>query len=105
MVSSSTVDTESLGQAANALGAYIGEIQEIRQKMIAAATDCSDNMSSDVYSLKAISKLLRCIKNLDATIQEAQTLQQTILKKKQQIEESAGDDDDSPPVKKLVLRR
>ena len=88
MVSSSTVDTESLGQAANALGAYIGEIQEIRQKMIAAATDCSDNMSSDVYSQKASAKLGDCIKSLNATLQEAQALQQTILKKKQQIEES-----------------
>lgn len=104
MALGSTVDTESLGQAANALGIYIREIQENRQKMIAAATDCSDNMGSDVYSLKAISKLLRCIKSLDTTIQEAQALQQTILKKKQQIEESAGDDDETPPVKKLVLK-
>lgn len=88
MASGSTVDTESLGQAANALGVYIGEVQDNIQKMKDAATDCSDNMGSDVYSQKAIAKLGDCIKSLNATIQEAQALQQTILKKKQQIEES-----------------
>lgn len=88
MASGSTVDTESLGQAANALGVYIGEVQENIQKMRDAATDCSDNMGSDVYSQKAISKLGDCIKSLNATIEQAKSLRQTILKKKQQIEQS-----------------
>lgn len=83
-----TVDTESLGQAANALGTYIGEVQGNIQKMQDAATDCSDNMGSDVYSQKAISRLGDCIKKLNATIQEAKSLQTTILNKKRQIEES-----------------
>lgn len=87
-MASNTVDTESLGQAANALGVYIGEVQDDIQKMRDAATDCSDNMGSDVYSQKAIAKLGDCIKTLSATIQEAQSLRTTILKKKQQIEES-----------------
>lgn len=87
-MASNTVDTESLGQAANALGVYIGEVQNNIQKMRDAATDCSDNMGSDVYSQKAIAKLGDCIKALSATIQEAQSLRAAILKKKQQIEES-----------------
>lgn len=87
-MASNTVDTESLGQAANALGVYIGEVQDNIQKMRDAATDCSDNMGSDVYSQKAIAKLGDCIKALSATIQEAQSLRTTIQKKKQQIEES-----------------
>ena len=87
-MASNTVDTESLGQAANALGVYIGEVQDNIQKMRDAATDCSDNMGSDVYSQKAIAKLGDCIKALSGTIQEAQSLRATILKKKQQIEES-----------------
>lgn len=87
-MASNTVDTESLGQAANALGVYIGEVQDNIQKMRDAATDCSDNMGSDVYSQKAIAKLGSCIKALSTTIQEAQSLRATILKKKQQIEES-----------------
>ena len=87
-MASNTVDTESLGQAANALGVYIGAVQENIQKMRDAATDCSDNMGSDVYSQKAIAKLGDCIKALSATIQEAQSLKATILRKKQQIEES-----------------
>lgn len=87
-MASNTIDTESLGQAANALGVYIGEVQGNIQKMRDAATDCSDNMGSDIYSQKAIAKLGDCIKELNATIQEAQSLRTTILKKKQQIEES-----------------
>lgn len=87
-MASNTVDTESLGQAANALGVYIGEVQDNIQKMRDAATDCSDNMGSDVYSQKAIAKLGNCIKALSTTIQEAQSLRATILKKRQQIEES-----------------
>ena len=85
---SNTVDTEALGQAANALGVYIGEVQGNIQKMRDAAIDCSDKMGSDVYSQKAIAKLGNCIKALNVTIQEAESLKATILKKKQQIEES-----------------
>ncbi len=87
-MSGNTVDTESLEQAAKALSGYIEEVQNNIQKMRDAATDCSDNMGSDVYSQKAIAKLGDCIKALSATIQEAQSLRATILKKKQQIEES-----------------
>lgn len=87
-MANNTVDTESLGQAANALGVYISEVQDNIQKMRDAATDCSDNMGSDVYSQKAIAKLGGCIKSLSVTIQEAESLRATILKKKQQIEES-----------------
>lgn len=87
-MANNTVNTESLEQAANALGVYIGEVQDNIQKMRDAATDCSDNMGSDVYSQKAIAKLGDCIKDLSATIQEAQSLRSKILKKKQEIEES-----------------
>ena len=45
-----TVDTESLGQAAAALGTYIADVKSNIQKMNDAAQDCSDNMGSDVYS-------------------------------------------------------
>ena len=43
------VDTEALGKAASALGTYIANVQNSIQKMKDAATDCSDNMGSDVY--------------------------------------------------------
>ena len=83
-----TVDTEALGQAANALYTYIESVQNNIQKMRDAATDCSDNMGSDVYSQKAISKLETCVKDLSKTLSEALELRQKILKKKKQIEDS-----------------
>lgn len=87
-MASNTVDTESLGQAASALDTYISDVQNNIQKMRDAATDCSDNMGSDVYSQKAISKLGDCIKSLSKTIEEAESLKKTILAKKKQIEDS-----------------
>lgn len=83
-----TVDTESLGQAAAALGTYISEVNSNIQKMQDAAQDCSDNMGSDVYSKNAISKLGACAKELSKTIQEAEELRKKILAKKRQIEDS-----------------
>ena len=83
-----TADSEAVGQAANALGKYIDEMNNNIQKMKDAATDCSDNMGSDAYSQKAIAKLGDCIKSLSTTIKEAETLQKTILQKKRQIEDS-----------------
>lgn len=83
-----TVDTESLGQAAVALGTYIEEVKNNIQKMKDAATDCSDNMGSDVYSKNAISKLEDCAKELTKTITEAEGLRSKILAKKKQIEDS-----------------
>ena len=83
-----TVDIESLGQVANALEVYIEEVQNNIQKMKDAATDCSDNMGTDVYSQKAIIELNSCIKSLRETIQEAESLKIAILKKIQEIEES-----------------
>ena len=83
-----TVDTEALGQAANALSTYIEALQNNIQKMRDAATDCSDNMGSDVYSQRAISKLETCVKDLGKTLSEASELKKKILNKKKQIEES-----------------
>ena len=83
-----TVDTDSLGQAAAALGTYISEVNSNIQKMQDAAQDCSDNMGSDVYSKNAISKLGACAKELSKTIQEAEELKKKILAKKRQIEDS-----------------
>ncbi len=83
-----TVDTEALGQAANALSTYIEAVQNNIQKMKDAATDCSDNMGSDVYSQKAISKLEACVKDLSKTMTEASELRKKILDKKKQIEDS-----------------
>jgi predicted RNase H-like nuclease (RuvC/YqgF family) len=84
------VDTEALGKAASALGTYIANVQNSIQKMKDAATDCSDNMGSDVYSQRAIEKLQDCSKALNKTITEAESLRKTILKKKQQIQDSAN---------------
>ena len=53
-----------------------------------AATDCSDNMGSDVYSGKAIEKLQVCTKELSRNMEQAAVLQKAILKKKREIEES-----------------
>lgn len=83
-----TVDTDSLGQAAAALGTYISDVNTNIQKMRDAAQDCSDNMGSDVYSKNAISKLESCAKELSKTIKEAEELQKKILAKKRQIEDS-----------------
>lgn len=83
-----TVDTESLGQAAAALGTYIADVKSNIQKMNDAAQDCSDNMESDVYSQKAISNLQSCAKELSKTIAGAEDLRKKILAKKKQIEDS-----------------
>ena len=82
------VDSEALGMAAKALGDYISAVQGNIQKMKDAATDCSDNMGSDVYSSKAIEKLQVCTKELSRTMEQAAVLQKAILKKKREIEES-----------------
>ena len=83
-----TVDTESLGQAAAALGTYIADVRSNIQKMNDAAQDCSDNMGSDVYINKAIANLQTCAKELSKTIAGAEDLRKTILAKKKQIEDS-----------------
>ena len=83
-----TVDTESLGQAAVALGTYIADVKSNIQKMNDAAHDCSDNMGSDVYSKKAIANLQTCAKELSKTISGAEELRKKILAKKKQIEDS-----------------
>ncbi len=83
-----TVDTEALGQAANALRTYVGEVQNNIRKMQDAATDCADNMGNDVYSQKAIGKLQDCTKEVSKTISQANELMGKILAKKRQIEES-----------------
>lgn len=83
-----TVDTESLGQAAAALGTYIADVKSNIQKMNDAAQDCSDNMGSDVYSMKAIANLQTCAKELSKTIVGAEDLRKKILAKKKQIEDS-----------------
>ena len=83
-----TGDTESLGQAAVALGTYIADVKSNIQKMNDAAQDCSDNMGSDVYSKKAIANLQTCAKELSKTIAGAEELRKKILAKKKQIEDS-----------------
>ena len=83
-----TVDTESLGQAAAALGTYIADVKCNIQKMNDAAQDCSVNMGSEVYSKKAIANLQTCAKELSKTIAGAEDLRKKILAKKKQIEDS-----------------
>ena len=83
-----TVDTESLGQAAAALGTYIADVKSNIQKMNDAAQDCSDNMGSDVYSQNAIANLQTCAKELSKNISSAEDLRKKILAKKKQIEDS-----------------
>lgn len=83
-----TVETEALEQAANALSVYISEVQSNISKMQDAATDCSDNMGSDVYSRKAIEKLSDCAKELSKSIQKAEELRSKILAQKRKIEDS-----------------
>ena len=87
-MASKTVDTEALGQAANALRTYVGEVQDNIHKMQDAATDCADNMGNDVYSQNAINKLQECTKEVSKTIAQANELMGKILAKKRQIEES-----------------
>ena len=87
-MASKTVDTEALGQAANALRTYVGEVQDNIRKMQDAATDCADNMGNDVYSQNAISKLQECTTEVSKTISQANELMVKILAKKRQIEDS-----------------
>ena len=77
-----TVDTEALGQAANALRTYVGEVQNNIRKMQDAAQDCADNMGNDVYSQKAIGKLSESSRSLSKTISQANELMGKILAKK-----------------------
>jgi hypothetical protein len=87
-MASRTVDTEALGQAANALRTYVCEVQDNIRKMQDAATDCADNMGNDVYSQNAISKLQECTTEISKTISQANELMGKILAKKRQIEDS-----------------
>lgn len=89
-MASRTVDTEALDQAAKALRTYVEEVQDNIRKMQDAATDCADNMGSDVYSQSAIKKLQECTAELSMTISKANDLMGKILAKKRQIEDSQG---------------
>lgn len=82
------VDSDALRQAASALATYISDIQLNIQRMKDAATDCSDNMGSDVYSQRSITKLNDCVKGLEKTIVEAEELKERILKTVRKIENS-----------------
>lgn len=81
------VDTDALQQAAKALGTYIADVSNNVKKMKDAATDCKDNMGSDVVSQKAIYQLEECIRDLTQTLKEAQELQKKILSAKKKIED------------------
>ncbi|GAB6108628.1 hypothetical protein [Fusibacter bizertensis] len=87
-MANNNVDTEALEQAGLALSVYIDEVGKNIQKMQDAATDCSDNMGSDVYSQSAIQKLATCAAELSKTLQLAQDLKDKILAKKRNIEDS-----------------
>ena len=87
-MASRTVETEALGQAANALSNYADQIQQYIRKMQDAATDCSDNMGNDVYSQNAINKLQDCVQEVSKTIAQANGLMRKIIAKKRQIEDS-----------------
>ena len=89
MANNKNTDLDALTRAAAALGTYISDVQGNIQRMKDAATDCSDNMGSDVYSKKAIAKLQDCVKALTKSLGEAQDLRKKILAKKKQIEDSA----------------
>ena len=82
------VKLESLGLAAAALDTYISEVKNNIQKMKDAAIDCSDNMGSDKYSQKPISKMQDCAKSLSVTIENAADLKKQILAKIREIEAS-----------------
>ncbi len=87
-MSSITVDTDALQQAADALSTYIESVGNSIQKMKDAAIDCSDNMGSDAYSQKAIEELEICAQELSSTLVQADELRNKILVKKRQIESS-----------------
>ena len=82
------IDTDALGEAAAALGIYISDVQNNIQKMYDAAQDCSDNMGSDTYSMRAIEKFQACAKELSKSISRAEELRKTILTMKKEIEDS-----------------
>ncbi len=85
-MSSVTVDTEALGKAAQALGVYIESVKKSAKTMQDAAVDCSDNMGSDKISQKAIANLSSCVKKINKTLSDAESLRKLILKKKTEIE-------------------
>lgn len=82
------LDLNDLQSAVQALQIYIQDVQSNIEVMNKAATDCMDNMGSDIYSEKAASKLQECVKSLSLTIEEAYELHGKILKKISDIEES-----------------
>ena len=88
-MANTNVDTEALEQTAVALSVYIDEVSRSIQKMRDAATDCHDNMRSDIYSKNAIFKLETCIVDLHKTLRVAQDIKDRILAKKRIIEETS----------------
>lgn len=86
-MSSKTTDTEALEKAASALGTYISSVKQSIKVMQDAAVDCGDNMENDRLSQKAISNLSDCVKKINKTLSDAESLQKLILKKKKEIED------------------
>ena len=81
------LESEDLRSAAQAFQTYIQEVQDSVNIMQRAATDCMDNLGSDVFSNQAAARLQECVKNLSSTIQEAQDVQRQIQQKISELDE------------------
>lgn len=84
-MSNTYLDDEDLEMAAAALQEYIDDVQSNIDIMKRAATDCSDNLGSDVFSARAVTQVEECAAKLSGTLEQAAELKARILAKAQEI--------------------
>lgn len=89
-MSGATVEVESLLQAANALDRYIQDVQESVNRLKTNVQNCHDNMETDVYSAKAMSRLEDGLSKIQNALANAQDTRSRIQRKIQEIEASAA---------------
>ena len=66
--------TEDMESVIQALQIYKQDVEENIQVMNNAATDCIDNMGSDLFSEQAAGRLQECVSKLSSTLEQADDL-------------------------------
>lgn len=80
--------TEDMESVIQALQIYKQDVGENIQVMNNAATDCIDNMGSDVFSEQAASRLQECVAKLSGTLEQADDLIREVQKALSEVTEA-----------------
>ena len=79
------LEIEDLEMAATALQEYIDDVQANIDVMKRAASDCSDNLGSDVFSARAVAQVEECAASLSGTLEQASEQKARIQTRAQEI--------------------